>query len=400
MDVRGALILSLLRRDVPADLAALAATAVHPFVEGRWIENRSDEKAVRLIARSLAHTIGRGSVDVERLKIATKAAFEQYAVLAPAGSAAESAWDEMAQREALQTGTIAQDDQENETNQNENRTWETICEELAASLASTRAEWTKQVVRSDPELAGAFVRKSLGGSAELAALAWQLQSVTSLLPNYIPASESRLFGTVMFDHLCTSEEVERVLEYNRTWKELGSEKARLEAVSGEICRHLAPDESERGCSVFVFYTIYIYLPLLSINSAIDTTESFGDQATTSELRAAAAEANSTQISRPSEQSDGYVIKAGGASSNQVTADSTQQSADGDGYGMKALAVVVAIAAGLIAGWFIGAILDPVIISAIGIYMPSDYPILWGLILLAIDVPIGVKVYRWIVHRQH
>lgn len=98
-----ALAMRLLQDGIPMGVAALVADAVHPFAElGRWTQDRKSEKAVRRISKEVAASIGRGTPDLAALKARTKSAFQQYAEIAPAGSEAESVWEQAAKRDELQ----------------------------------------------------------------------------------------------------------------------------------------------------------------------------------------------------------------------------------------------------------------------------------------------------------
>lgn len=99
-----AMVMSLLRRGVPIEVAGLAADAVHPFAElGDWSPNRKSKQEIKRVSSNLAVAIGKfhDVVPAEDLKDWTRSAFLEYARIAGTSSAAGVVFAEAAQRHEL-----------------------------------------------------------------------------------------------------------------------------------------------------------------------------------------------------------------------------------------------------------------------------------------------------------
>lgn len=103
-----AMVMSLLRRNVPKEVAGLVADAVHPFAElGNWPPSRKAKKEAKSVSVRIAGAIGRypGAVPVEELKGWTRWAFTEYARIAGPGSPVGKMFAEAAARTELVSAT-------------------------------------------------------------------------------------------------------------------------------------------------------------------------------------------------------------------------------------------------------------------------------------------------------
>ena len=103
---RNAMIFSLLRRGVPADMAAMVADAVYPFAQlGDWAPDRKARNEVKGISRVLASKLGRhpNSVPLEELRVWTRDAFSEYARIAGPSSSAGQTFAQALERPELET---------------------------------------------------------------------------------------------------------------------------------------------------------------------------------------------------------------------------------------------------------------------------------------------------------
>jgi hypothetical protein len=109
---RMAMVLSLLRRKVPKEVAGLAADAVHPFSQlGNWAPNRKARKESKMVSQRISNSIGqyKDAVPIEELKGWTRWAFTEYARLAGPGSPAAKVFTEAAARPDLAPTTRQQE---------------------------------------------------------------------------------------------------------------------------------------------------------------------------------------------------------------------------------------------------------------------------------------------------
>jgi len=100
---RLAMVVSLLRRKVPKEIAGLAADAVHPFAQlGNWAPNRKVRKEAKTVSQRIANSI-------EELKGWTRRAFTEYARIAGPSSPAAKVFTEAAARPDLASTTRQQE---------------------------------------------------------------------------------------------------------------------------------------------------------------------------------------------------------------------------------------------------------------------------------------------------